>query len=758
KDGDTYVDNSTGDVYVKQGDTWVTTGNIKGPKGDDGIDGKSITGGTGAPGATTPGKDGDTYVDNSTGDVYVKQGDTWVTTGNIKGPKGDDGKDGADGKSITGGTGAPGATTPGKDGDTYVDNSTGDVYVKQGDTWVTTGNIKGPKGDDGKNGADGKSITGGTGAPGATTPGKDGDTYVDNSTGDVYVKQGDTWVTTGNIKGPKGDDGKDGKSITGGTGAPGATTPGKDGDTYVDNSTGYVYVKQGDTWVTTGNIKGPKGDDGKDGADGKSITGGIGAPGTTTPGKDGDTYVDNSTGDVYVKQGDTWVTTGNIKGPKGDDGKDGVQGPIGLTGNTGSQGAKGDTGSVGPQGTIGKDGVQGPIGLTGNTGSQGAKGDTGAAGPQGLIGKDGVQGPIGLTGNTGSQGAKGDTGAAGPQGPIGKDGLQGLTGNTGAQGAKGDTGSVGPQGPIGKDGVQGPIGLTGNTGSQGAKGDTGSVGPQGPIGKDGVQGPIGLTGTTGSQGAKGDTGAVGLQGPKGDTGASTPQTIVHSLSSVGNILTSTVNSLSPTANIINSNTLRLSGNNLFSTVNGVESTAGLDITTLEPWQVQGGVTKASTNAQNIYQTGSVAIGVSVIPSFTVGTATITPKFHVAGDISTTGKIWTANSVYADYVFEKYFIGQSVINPEYEFRSLSYVKEFIKVNHHLPGVASIDELRKAENGYTFDMTKLSIQSLEKIEELYLHTIEQKDKIDQQQAEIEDLKKASKLITDRLEMLEKLLLEK
>ncbi|MFG4005326.1 hypothetical protein ACGI8V_24440, partial [Flavobacterium aquidurense] len=258
---------------------------IKGPKGDDGkdgVDGKSITGGTGAPGATTPGKDGDTYVDNSTGDVYVKQGDTWVTTGNIKGPKGDDGKDGVDGKSITGGTGAPGATTPGKDGDTYVDNSTGDVYVKQGDTWVTIGNIKGPKGDDGKDGVDGKSITGDTGAPGVTTPGKDGDTYVDNSTGDVYVKQGDTWVTTGNIKGPKGDDGKDGvdgKSITGGTGAPGATTPGKDGDTYVDNSTGDVYVKQGDTWVTTGNIKGPKGDDGKDGVDGKSITGGTGAPG-----------------------------------------------------------------------------------------------------------------------------------------------------------------------------------------------------------------------------------------------------------------------------------------------------------------------------------------------------------------------------------------------------------------------------------------------------------------------------------------------
>ena len=222
---------------------------------------------------------------------------------------------------------------------------------------------------------------------------------------------------------------------------------------------------------------------------------------------------------------------------------------------------------------------------------------------------------------------------------------------------------------------------------------------------------------------------------------------------------STVNSLSPTANIINSNTLILSGNNLISTVNGVASSSvGLDITTLEPWQVQGSVTKATTNAQNIYQTGTVAIGTSTIPSFTVGTTSITPKFHVAGDISTTGKIWTANSVYADYVFEKYFIGQSEINPEYEFKSLNYVKEFIKTNHHLPGVASIDELRKGENGYTFDMTKLSIQSLEKIEELYLHTIEQKEIIDQQQIEIDTLKKTSKETNDRLEMLEKLLLKK
>ena len=166
----------------------------------------------------------------------------------------------------------------------------------------------------------------------------------------------------------------------------------------------------------------------------------------------------------------------------------------------------------------------------------------------------------------------------------------------------------------------------------------------------------------------------------------------------------------------------------------------------EPWQIQGGTNQATANTQNIYQTGSVAVGVNEIPTAEV-TAT-NPKLYVAGNITATGKIFTTNSVYADYVFEKYFEGQSEINPDYEFPSLHYVKDFIKTNHHLPGVVSIDALKKVQDGYAFDMTKLTIQSLEKIEELYIHTIEQQDKIDQQAKELAAMKA-------RLERLEKLL---
>jgi len=154
-------------------------------------------------------------------------------------------------------------------------------------------------------------------------------------------------------------------------------------------------------------------------------------------------------------------------------------------------------------------------------------------------------------------------------------------------------------------------------------------------------------------------------------------------------------------------------------------------------------------------TGEMAIGATTIPNVMSGVTVLsTPKFHVVGDVSITGKYYTTNSVYADYVFEKYFKGSSDINPNYEFKSLNYVKDFIKANHHLPGVESIDDLAKAENGYTFDMTKLTVQSLEKIEELYIHTIEQQDKIEQQQVEINQLKNDAEQTKQRLERLEKM----
>jgi|GEM_PF-1185734 len=169
----------------------------------------------------------------------------------------------------------------------------------------------------------------------------------------------------------------------------------------------------------------------------------------------------------------------------------------------------------------------------------------------------------------------------------------------------------------------------------------------------------------------------------------------------------------------------------------------------QPWKIQGTDSIALQNTQNIYQMGSVAVGVNSIPSFTVGTETINPKLHVAGDVSATGKFWTTNSVYADYVFEKYFNGESAIKNDYEFMTLDYIKEFVKTNKHLPGVTPIKDLQKSESGYSFNITGLTVELLEKTEELFLHTIEQQQQIDELKSQVEENNR-------RLKMLEELFL--
>src|SRR5690606_36527925 len=208
-------------------------------------------------------------------------------------------------------------------------------------------------------------------------------------------------------------------------------------------------------------------------------------------------------------------------------------------------------------------------------------------------------------------------------------------------------------------------------------------------------------------------------------------------------------------------------NILYTDANGNMLSAPIGEVAIEPWQVQTTTDKATENTDNVYQMGSVAIGTNEIPTLTVGgnDLTSTVKLHVDGNITTTGQIYTTNSVYADYVFEKYFTGHSDLNKDYQFNSLEKVNDFIKENHHLPGVTKINDLTKSENGYTFDMTALSIQQLEKIEELYLHTIEQHAQLKtqyevnekqqqiilQQQNELQQLK-------ERMERLEKLLNDK
>lgn len=174
------------------------------------------------------------------------------------------------------------------------------------------------------------------------------------------------------------------------------------------------------------------------------------------------------------------------------------------------------------------------------------------------------------------------------------------------------------------------------------------------------------------------------------------------------------------------------------------------------WALAGnaGTTEATIDASNNITAGNF-MGTTDAKNVTVGTnnvarLTIGAKTEAVGGtnfdfvLKVHGKakfdqgIVTSASTYPDYVFDNYFTGSSKINPNYKFRTLAETEEFIKKNNHLPGVTKIDDLQRENGTFLVDNTALSIQSLEKVEELYLHTIEQQKQIDALKAEIETLK--------------------
>lgn len=114
-----------------------------------------------------------------------------------------------------------------------------------------------------------------------------------------------------------------------------------------------------------------------------------------------------------------------------------------------------------------------------------------------------------------------------------------------------------------------------------------------------------------------------------------------------------------------------------------------------------------------------------------------------------GEISTTNLTYPDYVFETYYNGKPLTQPDYRFYSLEEVEHYLRKNHHLPGMQSIASLNRTESGaYEFNLTKLSVQSLEKIEELYLHIIEQDKKIKSLETENKLLYKRLKTIEEKV----------
>jgi len=338
KDGDTYIDATTGDVYKKENGTWDKIGNIRGPqglKGEAGVAGpQGLQGPKGDQGAQgLQGRDGQDGAQGLPG----RDG--------RDGAAGRDGRDGRDGKDVLNGKVNPEANQ-GKDGDKYVNTETGDVFVKNNGNWDKEGNIKGPKGDKGERGEDGKT-------PEVTvTPGKDG-----HSTDITFTVPGKNPVTV-NVK--DGENGLNGKTpkvdllrVEGQNGNPSHTIV----TFYTDENNDGKYTPGTDELLGSEMIKdGAKGADGKDG---KSLL-------TVKDGKETKVYQEDPAHPgqplnpekplAVIKDGVDGVSPTVTAVRKDEEGHKGVE--ITVDNHDGSQpttvfvkdGAKGETGATGQDG------------------------------------------------------------------------------------------------------------------------------------------------------------------------------------------------------------------------------------------------------------------------------------------------------------------------------------------------------------------------------------------------------------------------
>ena len=162
-----------------------------------------------------------------------------------------------------------------------------------------------------------------------------------------------------------------------------------------------------------------------------------------------------------------------------------------------------------------------------------------------------------------------------------------------------------------------------------------------------------------------------------------------------------------------------------------------------------GMFRAGVDLLGFSTNGIEALRIDDNQNVGIGVTNPLANLHVNGDIRADGGFFSSDQTIdiPDYVFQKYFNHYSEINNSYKFKNLEEIEIFIREKNHLPGIKSAQEIKN--QGY-WDLTEASKKNLEKIEELFLHTIEQEKKINL-------LKSENKVLAKELNTLKKDLAE-
>ena len=367
-----YKVEASGDLYIFNGVAWVNAGPLQGPKGDQGDQG--IQGPVGAgfsfrgsvateSALPTPSTQGYGYLVAATGNLHIYNGSSWINAGPLQGPQGPQGDPGAEGSqgpagnsfNYRGSVANVGLLpVPSTIGYAYKIETTNELYVYNGLVWVNAGSLQGPAGPQGEPGPAGAGfVFQGTVATAGNlpTPSTVGYAYKVNSSGDLYIYGSSGWVSAGPLQGPQGDQGIQGLTGPAGPGFAYQGTVASTGSLPTPSTQGFayrvgtdLYIYNGTSWVNAGALQGPQGpqgDQGPTGATGTGFsyqgsvptTGSLPVPSTTGYG-----YKVESTGDLYIYNGTSWVNAGPLQGPQGPQGIQGIQGVQGVQGATGDPG------------------------------------------------------------------------------------------------------------------------------------------------------------------------------------------------------------------------------------------------------------------------------------------------------------------------------------------------------------------------------------------------------------------------------------